>query len=121
MRKHIYQPTPRKLLINFYLQEIATKCNSEANTTKKAITTIKQRICCHKIMPNTYLTQQEYRCLAHLIHGTTVKETAANLNLSPRTVEFYLNNIKQRFKLKKKRLLIELFTQQDYTFNNLID
>lgn len=44
----------------------------------------------------TYLTKNESLCLYYLVSGKTAKETAALLNLSPRTIEFYLNNIKTK-------------------------
>jgi DNA-binding CsgD family transcriptional regulator len=54
------------------------------------------------------LTQRERQCLQHLLNGKNAKETAALLNLSPRTVEFYLENIKVKFNCSNKG---EIFTK----------
>ncbi len=43
------------------------------------------------------LTKREVECLQHLIEGYTLKETAFLLNLSSRTVESYINNIKSKW------------------------
>lgn len=44
-----------------------------------------------------YLTPREYECICLIKQGMTMKQVANDLTLSPRTVEFYLQNIKQRF------------------------
>ena len=123
MRKQHNGKIHRDLLIHFYLQEIATPeaINEPSKKVQQQASPSKKRITCDHILPGSYLTQQEYRCLSHLIEGLTVKKTADQLDLSPRTVEFYLANIKTRFNVKKKRNLIELFSQNNYTFSDLID
>ena len=45
------------------------------------------------------LSRQERKCLFHLAKGKTAKETAALLCLSPRTVEAYLEQIKNKGKI----------------------
>lgn len=56
-----------------------------------------------------YLTQREADCIYFLIQGLTIRETAEELLLSPRTVEFYLKRIKDKFKQpNKKQLLMTL-------------
>ncbi|HSX26735.1 MAG TPA: ester cyclase [Chlamydiales bacterium] len=53
------------------------------------------------------LSKRERECLTHLIQGKTAKETAALLKLSPRTVESYFENIKEKLKCSHKG---DLFT-----------
>jgi DNA-binding CsgD family transcriptional regulator len=52
---------------------------------------------------------RERDCLYHLFRGKTIKETAKLLKLSPRTVEEYLNRIKQKTGCKYKRDLLHYF------------
>jgi len=42
------------------------------------------------------LSKREKQCIKYLVDGKTAKESAALLRLSPRTVEFYLENIKNK-------------------------
>ena len=64
-----------------------------------------------------YLTQREADCIYFLVQGMTIKEAAEALLLSPRTVEFYLKRIKDKFgEPSKKKLLIKL--QNSSYFNN---
>ena len=56
--------------------------------------------------PKDYLTRREKECMDHLILGKTIKETAVIMNLSPRTVEFYLKNIRKRWGCHSKNELI---------------
>ena len=44
----------------------------------------------------TYVTTQELSCLRELMQGMTYKQVAQNLQISPRTVETYLQRIKER-------------------------
>lgn len=53
------------------------------------------------------LTPRERECLHSLLEGKTAKETAVDLELSPRTVESYFDNIKKKLNCPSKR---DLFT-----------
>ena len=44
--------------------------------------------------PEVYFTERELQCASGLINGQTVTKIAIDLTLSPRTVEYYLKNIK---------------------------
>ncbi|NBT86592.1 MAG: LuxR family transcriptional regulator, partial [Alphaproteobacteria bacterium] len=43
-----------------------------------------------------YFTQREVEIISHLMGGKSIKTIANSLNLSPRTVEVYLNKIKSK-------------------------
>lgn len=64
-----------------------------------------------------YFTQREFDCVSGLLHGQTVKEVAAALKLSPRTVEYYVKNMKvkldcySRSELLSKVIKADLFTR----------
>jgi DNA-binding CsgD family transcriptional regulator len=55
-----------------------------------------------------HLTPQELACIKGLAKGLSYKDIAKSLNLSPRTVETYLNRVRLRFDLHHKRELVEL-------------
>lgn len=55
------------------------------------------------------ISAREKECLSFLLKGKTIKETAKLLKLSPRTIEEYLNRLKQKAGCKYKRELLALF------------
>lgn len=60
-----------------------------------------------------YLTPREYDCLRVLREGKTIKEIARDMGLSPRTVEFYLKNLKVKFGCKSKTELLALVARSN--------
>lgn len=54
------------------------------------------------------LTKREFECLFWCVNGKTAKETARILSLSPRTVEDYIKNIKQKLGCESKIELIDI-------------
>ena len=47
-------------------------------------------------LDNIRLSKRETECIYYLIRGMTIKRIAQTLKLSPRTVESYIKNIKNR-------------------------
>lgn len=70
-----------------------------SNTSNKKVTIKKNNL------PN--LSKQESECLNLLIRGGTNQTIANKLKISPRTVESYLQNVKNKFNVSKKAELIE--------------
>lgn len=66
--------------------------------------------------PSVYFTQREYECMVGLLQGASVKEIAAALELSPRTVEYYIKNMKgklgcaTRAQLIKEVMMTDIYT-----------
>jgi len=59
-------------------------------------------------------TQRELECLFYLKRGLSAKQTAAILFISPRTVEFHLNGLKEKTQSRTKfELLSKLITFQN--------
>ncbi len=56
---------------------------------------------------NIHLTAREKEVLSYLIRGKTARDTANMLNLSTRTVEHYLESLKNKFDVSSKAALIE--------------
>lgn len=54
-----------------------------------------------------YFTHREAECLYYLLCGLTIVSTAEQLNLSPRTVEFYVKNMKEKMCVRTKSELME--------------
>ena len=64
-----------------------------------------------------YLSQREADCMFYLLNGKTNVAAADQLDLSPRTVEFYVSNMKKKLNCTNKFELIEKVTASafDYT------
>lgn len=60
------------------------------------------------------LTMRQSECLILLLKGMTYKEIAAKLNLSPRTIEHYLEAIKIKLNCERKQDLISRAIQLGY-------
>ncbi len=60
------------------------------------------------------ITRRELQCLLELIRGRTAKETAEILFVSPRTVEFYLNNVRKKLGCHKKSELITTLLRTNF-------
>lgn len=63
--------------------------------------------------PGVYFTKREAESMFWLMHGLTIAQAAAQLNLSPRTVEFYVKNMKNKLGCASKKRLIEKVYQTD--------
>ena len=61
---------------------------------------------------NVFLSQREYECLHHANKCYSLKEIAKYMNISPRTVETYLNNVKNKLGVAKRSELI-IFSLSD--------
>ncbi len=58
---------------------------------------------------NSSLTSREYQCLSLVAQGHTMKTAAKKLDISHRTVEQHLRNIKDKLGLQTKSQLVELW------------
>ena len=57
---------------------------------------------------NTYFSKREWQCLKYLVRGKTMRDIGGILGLSCRTVEYYIENIKQKLCVTTKSELIDL-------------
>jgi len=58
-----------------------------------------------------FVTRRELECLFYLVQGKTMKEIARLMNISHRTIEFHLNNIKRKTNSYKKSQIINMFLE----------
>ena len=56
---------------------------------------------------NTILAPREVECIIHILRGKTSKQIAKMLELSHRTVEFYVGRLKTKLHCRTKSELIE--------------
>jgi DNA-binding CsgD family transcriptional regulator len=61
--------------------------------------------------PGVYLTKREAECLFWMVQNYTISQTAYNMDLSARTVEFYAKNLKLKLHTKSKKELINKILQ----------
>lgn len=57
--------------------------------------------------PGIYFTKREAESIFWISQGNTIVKTAAIMGLSPRTVEFYVKNMKAKTNCASKKRLIE--------------
>jgi len=57
------------------------------------------------------LSSRERECIQHLLLGRSARETGCYLKLSPRTIEFYFENIKNKWGCSSKREILSLAKQ----------
>lgn len=58
--------------------------------------------------PGVYFTQREVDCLVQLLSGHTIASAAEVLDLSPRTVEFYVKNMRMKTGVQTKVDLLKV-------------
>jgi DNA-binding CsgD family transcriptional regulator len=63
----------------------------------------------NSLIKKKILTKRQYECLDYLAQGMTTKGIAQQLNLSPRTVEFYFEGIKNKLNCHTRTNLIQFF------------
>ncbi|MEI8055402.1 MAG: helix-turn-helix transcriptional regulator [bacterium] len=64
-----------------------------------------------------YFTKREAECMACLLKGKTIANVAAILKLSPRTVEYYIKNMKAKLLCRTKFELIDLVRASEFMEN----
>lgn len=64
-----------------------------------------------------YFTKRESECMVLLLKGKTIDNVAMVLNLSPRTIEFYIKNMKSKVGCRTKSELIGLVCASEFIKN----
>lgn len=97
MKKYLFNILRNELHLNVKLSA-SQRTTSESSTEEKIILMDSKR--------PIVLTQRESDCIYHLIHGKSAKQTANIMNISARTVEFHLGNIKEKANCRTKLELL---------------
>jgi DNA-binding CsgD family transcriptional regulator len=93
--------------INIYDQDSYLPLLLKLGISVNKISSIKDRIKNNFKKSNAEnLTHRQLDCLYYLVRGMTIKEIAATLELSSKTVEHYLQTIKEKLHCYKKSQLI---------------
>lgn len=61
------------------------------------------------MLRNVSLSYRELECLSYLFRGRSMKDIAKSINISARTVETHINNLKVKTSLSNKQSLIDFF------------
>jgi DNA-binding CsgD family transcriptional regulator len=112
----LYRLENRKVAEVWIIQEFKTPSYIELNQdfakhmkpyelSQKSKHEFLQRLNLKVIEQGLRLSEIEKDCLYYYFHGFSAKETAAEMQISPRTVETYLANIKERLACSTKREL----------------
>lgn len=80
---------------------------------RRANPTPKKKFFVGESYPSVYFTQREFDCMVSLLRGSTVKEIAVQLELSPRTVEYYIKNLKTKMDCQTRSELLNRALQSD--------
>jgi DNA-binding CsgD family transcriptional regulator len=68
-----------------------------------------------KAFPGIYLTYREAQCTYFLLQGYNNKEVAALTQLSLRTIEFYLKNLRKKLNCRNKGELLSHIAYSQFT------
>ena len=66
---------------------------------------------------SAYFTKREAECMVLLLKGKTISGVASMLKLSPRTVEYYVKNMKSKLGCRTKFELVDLVYASDFMKN----
>lgn len=95
-KKLISKATDNNLILPFH--------NDSLDFVKSSDLTLNQDL-------STLLSPRQLQCATYLIEGKKIKEIAKFINLSPRTIEYYLNILKLKFRCKNKTELLLILSQ----------
>ena len=66
---------------------------------------------------DVYFSKREAECMMYLLRGKSIRNIAGILQLSPRSVEFYIRNMKKKLGCGTKFELIDLVAESDFAKN----
>jgi len=67
--------------------------------------------------PGITFTKKQAECMLHFIAGRSIISTAKAMKISPRTVEYYLNNMKVKLNCYSKAELVKKVHATDFMKN----
>ena len=95
-----------------------TNINISKKSAKRHLKSKQKRRCSMytlgKQFQDIYFSKREAECMVYLLKGKSIKAVAKRLNLSPRTVEYYIENMKKKLDCKTKFDLIDLVMDSEF-------
>lgn len=64
--------------------------------------------------PNICLTSIETDCLLQLVRGSNLKDLMFQLNIAPRTLQFYMDSLLKKFNVVDLNALVALIKNSDF-------
>ena len=96
---------PKQLIVSQV--RVINNTPSEKEKIKTFINSLNVKY--YRLEEQFLVSRKEFECLFYLAQGKTMKETARFMNVSFRTIEFHLNNLKRKTNFHKKSQLIDFF------------
>lgn len=75
---------------------------------------LKDRIYLNSSVRQVWCTRREYECLQGLLDYKSYQVIARELEISVRTVEYYISNVRSRFDVNSKYDLLEILKNTDF-------
>ena len=103
-----------QLAVPKLIEQLKTRCDKEEKTKNSRYHLEKQHtqfLCNGR---DIILNQREFECLVRLIQGKTNKVIGAEIGLSHRTVEYYIDNLKVKVGCLKKKDIIAAVKNTDF-------
>jgi DNA-binding CsgD family transcriptional regulator len=94
--------------MDFWSHLIKDNAQTDQAKTPRKTSPVRKRIMLGALFPNRHLTYREAQCIQLMLQGLTMKLIGHTLDLSPRTIEYYLNNVKQKLNCRNKKELIKM-------------
>lgn len=103
-----------QLVVPRLIEQLKARCEKEEKTKNNRHHLEKQykRFICQG--REVILNQREFECLVRLIQGKTNKVIGAEIGLSHRTVEYYIDNLKAKVGCQKKKAIIAAVKNSDF-------
>ena len=98
-------------------KKISPKQACEFGPIKKKVGNAGRIVMLGKNYPGIYLTEREAHVGLHLLRGCTCEEAAEQMNLSRRTVEYYVSNIKTKLRSRRKSTVVAALLASDFIRN----
>jgi|GEM_PF-1181739 len=90
---------------------------ADFNSSKKGVRHGDRIVMLGESHPGIYLTEREAHVGLHLLRGCTCNEAARQMNLSRRTVEYYVGNIKTKLGTRRKSNIVSALLASDFIRN----
>lgn len=113
--KLLKKSQPIKYTADYFLKEYKTMDNSISHKMTSDNMPLK-KIALTGNLGNITISQREFDCFKLIVKGLSFKETGKALAISPRTVETYVNNLKDKLGYDKKSQLMELAYSMDIPY-----